>query len=89
MSADQKPQKPAPPESPQKKPCKQPLAPELGSGALVQAPPALVTASPVSALVPQVALRPAAINDTYRMAAPRAPPDPIGLIVVRTTFLLV
>lgn len=89
MSArSEQPQK-APPKSPQKKPCKQPLAPELGNGAIAidaTAPAATPTVAPLLLLA--VAHHVVSVPPE-RVIVPRPPPDPYGLIVVRTHFLLV
>ncbi|MCB9893550.1 MAG: hypothetical protein H6839_03780 [Planctomycetes bacterium] len=76
------------PESPEKKPCKQPLAPELGNGAVAQPDVSASTAPVISALPALDTWTPSIAPPFRRVATPRAPPDPFGLIVVRTQFLL-
>lgn len=76
------------PESPEKKPCKQPLAPELGNGLVVQPDATPSTAPSISQLLVPNRWVPSVPAPIRRVAAPRAPPDPLGLIVVRTQFLL-
>ena len=76
------------PQSPEKKPCKQPLAPELGNGVVAQPDVSPSTAPVVAALLALDWWTPSAALPSRRAVAPRAPPDPVGLIVVRTQFLL-
>ena len=78
-----------PPETPQKKPCKQPLAPELGNGAIaIDAPAPLATPAVAPLLLIEAAQRIVSVPPE-RVIVPRPPPDPYGLIVVRTHFILV
>lgn len=73
---------------PKDKPCKLPLAPELGAGVIAHDAPGLVSIPVLDAVGTMAVVQVACDLTIARRPAPRAPPDPVGLIVVRTQFLL-
>lgn len=83
---DDRPSKPE--HMPNDKPCKQPLAPELGTGVIAQDAPGLLASAVADAVDKMPVARVARDANIARRPAPRAPPDPVALIVVRIQFLL-
>ncbi len=83
---DDRPSTPEP--MPKDKPCKLPLAPELAAGVITQDAPGIVTVPAPDAVDTMPVAQVACDLTNALRPAPRAPPDPVGLIVVRTQFLL-
>jgi hypothetical protein len=73
---------------PKDKPCKLPLAPELGAGVIMQDAPGLISVPAPDAVDTMPVVQVAGNATIARRPASRAPPDPVCLIVVRTQFLL-